>query len=313
MERPRLADLSVNGLMGRMQIHVARNAAQLGVFSAEEIQAGLQAGRFNSTDLAWREGMAGWTPLGDWPEFRASNVPISSGVVAVAPVASAIPWEQGKSIGSFFATIKVVLSNPSVLSTGRYAFGDWLLFCYLAVLFALPFQIVHIMIAGDPNVALAELLKGLHNPQIQKAVEQLQQKPASSSGLTVVTTIGAMIFAPFLYAFCALVHWVGQRIFRLQVSVERTVSAALLATGSLILLTAPLQLLGFSMTVQLVVSFLLFVPVCVIYFRAFGSATGVNPWVQFGISAFVWFILCCCCCIIPAGGLIGGMAAAGGR
>ena len=35
-----------------MQIHVARNSAQLGVFAPEEIIAGLQSGRFLASDLA---------------------------------------------------------------------------------------------------------------------------------------------------------------------------------------------------------------------------------------------------------------------
>jgi len=102
------------GLMARMPIHVARNSAQLGIFSAEEIQAGLQAGRFSPTDLAWREGMAGWTPLGEWAEFRASNVPISSSnqFSAEAPVQPMPAWERGPSLAHFFQTIRDVALNP---------------------------------------------------------------------------------------------------------------------------------------------------------------------------------------------------------
>ena len=40
-----------------MQIHVARNSAQLGIFAPEEIVAGLQSGRFLASDLAWRDGI----------------------------------------------------------------------------------------------------------------------------------------------------------------------------------------------------------------------------------------------------------------
>ena len=49
-----------------MQIHVARPPNQLGVFSQEEVVAGLQAGRFLPTDQGWREGMSAWTPLSQW-------------------------------------------------------------------------------------------------------------------------------------------------------------------------------------------------------------------------------------------------------
>ena len=45
------------------------------VFAVEDIVAGLASGRFLASDLAWREGMAAWTPLGDWAEFRGVGVP----------------------------------------------------------------------------------------------------------------------------------------------------------------------------------------------------------------------------------------------
>jgi hypothetical protein len=98
-----------------MQIHVARNSSQLGMFSPEEIIAGLQSGRFVAADLAWREGMAAWTPLGDWPEFRAVGVPppspVASGSTSVEAIAMP-SWERGASLGNFVATIKEVALDP---------------------------------------------------------------------------------------------------------------------------------------------------------------------------------------------------------
>ena len=117
--------------------------------------------------------------------------------------------------------------------------------------------------------------------------------------MTIAFTIGGLAFAPLFYAFSALLHWVGQRVFRIQVSVERTVAATLLATGVLILLMAPLQLFWFDFGAQIVISSLFFIPALIIYFKCFGAATGVSPWKQFGISNFVWFVLCCCCCALP--------------
>ncbi len=46
-----------------MHYHVGRNSQQLGVFSGDEIRAGLTKGSFYSTDLAWSEGMSGWKRL----------------------------------------------------------------------------------------------------------------------------------------------------------------------------------------------------------------------------------------------------------
>ncbi len=284
-----------------MQIHVARNSVQLGVFSSEEIVAGLQSARFLASDLAWREGMPAWTPLGDWVEFRDVGVPPPSPGVSPAPVpaASLIPWEQGKSLGAFFATIRQAVASPSLLSTGRYAFGDWLVFCYVGVLISLPFQTVNILVYGDKNAQLAELLRGLNIPEVSKAAERMGHANPAPIWVTLFGTVMGLAFVPLMYAFFALLHWVGQRIFRFRISVERTVAATLLASTVLAVLMAPLQLLGFSFALQMALSVLVLIPGCVIYYRAFGAVTGVNPWVQFGIDNFVWFVLCCCCCFLP--------------
>ena len=283
-----------------MQIHVARNSTQLGIFAPEEIIAGLQAGRFHASDLAWRDGMAAWTPLGDWSEFRGVGVPSSPSSMPAEPTSvSMIPWEQGKSIGSFFATIKLAIVSPASLSTGRFAFGDWLVFCYVALAISLPFQAVQLAFAPDPGRSIAEFLQGFSSPAVQSVAQEMLKAPPAPMGVTIASTIGSLAFAPLFYAFFALLHWVGQRVFRIQVSVERTVSASLLATAGLILLMAPLQLLWFNVGVQIVISSLLFIPALVVYFRCFGAATGVSPWKQFGISNFVWFVLCCCCCALP--------------
>lgn len=283
-----------------MSIHVARQSAQLGVFTSEEVAAGLRAGRFHPSDLAWRDGLPNWTPLGDWPEFRGVGVPSSSGEAGPeVPAVSLIPWEQGKSLGSFFATIKLAVLKPSALSTGRFAFGGWLAFCYVALAFALPFQAAHFLMAGDQNAQLAELLGKIDAPWAKAMSEQMAQTPPTPAGLMVFSAFLGLAFAPLIYAGFGLLHWVGQRIFRLPPSVERTVAATLLACGVIILFGAPLQLLAFDLPSQMAVSFLFVIPASVAYFRAFGAATGVNPWVQFGVSCFVWFVLFCCCCAAP--------------
>jgi hypothetical protein len=109
-----------------MQIHVARHQQQLGVFAAEDIVNGLSSGRFLASDLAWREGMAAWTPLGDWAEFRGVGVPPPSLGQAKDVTAPAMPsWEHGASVGNFIATIKEVALDPvrtfANLRDGGYA------------------------------------------------------------------------------------------------------------------------------------------------------------------------------------------------
>jgi len=112
-----------------MQIHVARSSAQLGIFAPEEIIAGLQSGRFLASDLAWRDGMAAWTPLGDWSEFRGVGVPSSPAASAFGAKDESSPampsWERGASVGNFIATIKEVALDPvrtfANLRDGGYA------------------------------------------------------------------------------------------------------------------------------------------------------------------------------------------------
>ena len=285
-----------------MQIHVARNSAQLGVFTAEEITAGLQSGRFHAADLAWREGKPAWTPVGDWAEFRGVGVPASPGSMAAESVAaSTIPWEQGRSLGSFFATIKMAIVNPSSLSAGRYTFVDWLVFCYVGVLISLPFQLINVIAFGDKNAQAGEFLLSLNIPQLSKAAEQMARAEPTPVWVALFGLVAGLAFVPLLYAFFGLIHWVGQRIFRFQVSVERTVAATLLASTIMAVLMAPLQLIGFNFALQMALSALLLIPACVVYYRALGAATGVSPWAQFGITNLVWFVLCCCCCALPVG------------
>src|SRR5213083_840388 len=65
-----------------MQIHVARDGKELGIFSLEEVNRQLAAGTLLLSDLAWYEGAAGWAAL--------STVP-GIGAVAAPSVPSAAP------------------------------------------------------------------------------------------------------------------------------------------------------------------------------------------------------------------------------
>lgn len=282
-----------------MQIHVARQQQQLGVFSAEDIAAGLAAGRFHASDLAWREGMAAWTPLGDWAEFRGAGGPASPDVAAHS-IRSEIPWEQSKSVGSFFATLKVAVLNPALLATGRFSFGDWVSYCYVAVLLFLCFELGGLLAFEDKALQAAELLRRFGIPELDRAADQIAQSPPTPMVLTILGLFIVLAVTPMIFALLALLNWVGQRIFRYLAPVEQTVSASLLAASVALLLLAPLKLLGFSLATQLLAAAVLFIPVCVVYYRALGAATAISPWAQFGISCFLCSVFCCCCCFLPS-------------
>ena len=104
-------------------IHVNRGTTSLGAFSENEVREGLSAGRFAPTDIGWREGMANWQPLSQFPEFAGAAAPpvppVQGGGTPVATPASArtgLPWEHRQGRGFFNAfidTLSMVLTRPA--------------------------------------------------------------------------------------------------------------------------------------------------------------------------------------------------------
>jgi hypothetical protein len=104
-------------------IHVNRGTTSLGVFSEEEVREGLSAGRFVPTDIGWREGMASWQPLSQFPEFAAAGAPavppVQPGAAPTStPVAAraGLPWERRQERGffnAFIETLSMVLTRPA--------------------------------------------------------------------------------------------------------------------------------------------------------------------------------------------------------
>jgi len=111
-------------------IHVARDGANIGTFSVEEVREGLRTGRFLPTDMAWEAGMADWRPLSQVmagkpaaaapaPGVTETNAlpaaPSSTGSDAVA-ARGGLPWEHREQLGIFkayFDTVVLVLTKPA--------------------------------------------------------------------------------------------------------------------------------------------------------------------------------------------------------
>lgn len=110
------------------QIHLARKTVQLGVFDPEAVTVGLANGRFQTTDLAWTNGMAAWKPLGEWPEFAAvasAAVPPLPADVADAADAAPLAWEQAKGVSSAWVSFKEIVLRPSpTLAASRLQLGS---------------------------------------------------------------------------------------------------------------------------------------------------------------------------------------------
>jgi hypothetical protein len=106
-------------------IHIARNHQPHGTFSEEKIREGIVSGRFVSSDLAWREGMTEWKPLGEMAPQWGMETPAPALVpVANAPTANLMiavegaepAWEEREKIGFFPAiaqTVSAVLMRPA--------------------------------------------------------------------------------------------------------------------------------------------------------------------------------------------------------
>jgi hypothetical protein len=104
-------------------IHVNRGTTSLGAFSEQEVREGLSAGRFAPTDIGWREGMATWQPLSQFPEFGGAAAPaappVQPGATATSATVAArtgLPWEHRQERGffnAFIETLTIVLTRPA--------------------------------------------------------------------------------------------------------------------------------------------------------------------------------------------------------
>src|SRR5271165_4660214 len=118
-----------------MKIWINRAGQNLGTFTLEEVQRGLDQGQFVPGDLGWQEGMETWKPLAEFPSLRMPQPRLETS--AVAPVHQTSPdvppplaektlttidedgpaWERRQQLGLFKAltqTWKEVLFNPTV-------------------------------------------------------------------------------------------------------------------------------------------------------------------------------------------------------
>ena len=188
-----------------MQIHVARNSAQLGVFSSEEIIAGLKSGRFLASDLAWRDGLPAWTPLGDWPEFRGVGAPppspsASSAFAANDEASPARPsWENGASFANFTATIKEVALDPvrTFANLRDGGFSRPISFTYWSLL---PAWILGSLLYGGIVFFMLSVGKAAELPN-DPAMQWLAGVGAFTASLVISGLLGVMFLLTPLFNF----------------------------------------------------------------------------------------------------------------
>ena len=79
-----------------MEIHVTRDGQQFGPLTPEMAQQYLDAGQLLPTDMAWHEGLPGWTPLGELLGSAGDVVPSPSILVDGAVSSKATEASSGK-------------------------------------------------------------------------------------------------------------------------------------------------------------------------------------------------------------------------
>jgi hypothetical protein len=158
-----------------MKIWINRAGQNLGTFTFEEVQRGLNQGQFVSTDLGWQEGMETWKPLSEFPGLQIPPAqvqppaipqasppsPDSPPPVAQQPLATvedakdAPAWERRKELGFFKAltqTWKEVLFYPATTfarmkTSGGFA-TPFLFNLTMAILWAFFTAIYRVLLNG---------------------------------------------------------------------------------------------------------------------------------------------------------------------
>jgi hypothetical protein len=94
-----------------MQVHVARDGNQIGVFSLEEIKQQLAAGTLTMSDQAWYEGAAGWAPLSTVPGVSGGAAAAAAPVTTVPTAAIAVPQNRTEPL----AVVSLIASIAGLL------------------------------------------------------------------------------------------------------------------------------------------------------------------------------------------------------
>jgi hypothetical protein len=318
-----------------MQIHVARPPAQLGVFSQEEVAAGLQDGRFLPSDQGWKEGMAAWLPLSQWNEFAGLGVPSSPAASAEAVTkvftpsgASQLPWEQERSLGSAWRSLVALVSEPAeVLGNARLDFGSTLLLVWFAAAIGAIFtviggvvyaeQLAAVMVkSGSDILRSANQVPGPMGELLRTVGNYLEKTEPKSFFAVLLQTLGFVAIAPFLNFFYGFLQWLALRLLGLfgvksckGLPLGRTAVAGMLGIGLGGILLSAVTLFPPGIFQQLLM-YVLFIPFTVVYARIIGGALKLNPWLVVG-SALLGYILFVCCCGCGLGVMLGALGMAG--
>jgi hypothetical protein len=217
-------------------IHVNRGATSLGVFSEEEVREGLRTGRFAPGDIGWREGMANWQPLSQFPELGSAAPaapPPQIGATATSEPAAprgGLPWERREERGlvnAFIETLVTVLTKPGEAFTAMKREGG------------LGEPLLYAIIGGGIGVIVWFLFSlGLNSLGVLTPRETgfWPMLGMTVSFMVLVWRLVAVAVAPFVFG--GLVHLSLMLIGDAKKTFETTFRVIAFSQGS----TAPLQL-----------------------------------------------------------------------
>lgn len=283
-----------------MEIHLARDGSALGIFSETEVRDGLAAGTFRGSDLAWRQGMATWTPLSEWPGFAGTASPPPS---AGAP-ASEIPWEQSRGLGSLFRTLGLALGASRRLATGRFEEGSSFGLSYAAVAVGfIPLVAVAVLSSfaqEGQQAALLDLIGDRDGPFFDGLRSALDQ---SNDGVAfgIPAALCGVVILPLFNAFIGILEWTALRLTGTKLAFGRTVMASMSLHTLVHIGLLPLALLTGALGLALpltglagdVFGGLLSLALLAL---ALGRALRLNPWRIVLAWLVIGALLACCVC-----------------
>jgi len=225
------------GKRSRMKIHLNRAGQPLGQFTPDELRAGFKEGKFTSTDLAWRDGMPMWKPLGEVIDEIAPDTSLAeTGSVPPLPTPStdAFPWEQRAERGfaaALLETIRMVLLDPAKAFRIMPLVGG---------LGAPLFFFVLLTTVGAVAGLGYQLALNAVNPEVGTPEQRvLAQALASTATLGATIAILPFIFAALAFISAGLTHLALMIVGGAKKSFEATFRVTCYTGGA----TAILQLL----------------------------------------------------------------------
>lgn len=215
-----------------MKIHLNRSGQSLGQFTPDEIRSGYREGKFTASDLAWRDGMEKWRPLGEVIDEIAPDT-AHEPALPVPATSTGLPWENRAEAGflpALFETVRMVLLEPKAAFAAMKQTGGFGAPLFFFVLLA--------TIGGVAGMFYQVVLSSL-----EAAASPEQKAVAAALSSTVAIGFGIMVLplllAAMAFVSAGLVHLSLMIVGGARRPFEATFRVACYAGGS----TAVLQLL----------------------------------------------------------------------